>query len=915
VISVLRMPKENKFCRLDDLKNEADVEQSFLRRLLESLGYSDSQIRPKESLTVLTVGGMRGQSANYRPDFALKLALHVRWIVEAKAPDEDLGKHIWQPRGYCTLLNGEYRNDNPVRYFLLSNAKKTRLYQWDINEPLIELDFKDFVDGNAKFAKLCQYVSAAAIAKGKKVAPAPSATYRLEKRPLEEVNAAFAWCHQHIHKKDDISQAEAFPQFVKVIFLKLLSDRRIREKYPNALAEEVIEVPKEDVIFSSHWIAAEEKNTPNPLDSIQFRDFINSMERAIEKNERKRIFDSDEKIDLSPETIRDVVKRVEHLFLFGIDVDLNGRLFETFLNATMRGKDLGQYFTPRSIVKLAVKLTNLRVNTLMPDGSYYTDLVLDGCCGTGGFLIDVLSQMWKKVDTNPALEDKAKEKLRKYIADHRIVGIDVGRKPAVARITRLNMYLHGDGGSGIYQVDALDKQLLDREIDSPAIAAEKEELRKLIHQEAGFADVVLTNPPFAKSYERNQPAPNAAFEPGQKDKSEAAIFESAILDDYDIGTTKGGGKRPVVKSSLMFAERYYDLLKVGGTFVTVIDDGILNGDSYGWFRDYLRSRFLIRAIVSLPGDAFQRSQARVKTSLLVAEKRDVTIQQKQPPVFMYGCEYVGIDDPARQRALPIDKENREAALKEIETVGLAYHAFLSGEGDKKYIVPAHRIEDRLDVKSCLMSAGRMVSTWTKRGVDVISLEELATPRIFGEGDTIETETASELVTYLRVTYAGYAERGDEIPASETTYKHLYRVRTGDVVISNIAASYGSIGIVPPSLDGCVVANEYTVLRALDGVSPITVWLLLRSPEARAEMLLLATGIARNRVKWETLKTLKLPRPNPNIVRKIVALTTEADKAEMLAQQYRDKARESIEAALDLNGAEALHILRAFKPPK
>jgi len=44
------------------------------------------------------------------------------------------------------------------------------------------------------------------------------------------------------------------------------------------------------------------------------------------------------------------VRRLEHTFLFGIDVDLNGRLFETFLSATMRGKDLGQFFTPRSIV-------------------------------------------------------------------------------------------------------------------------------------------------------------------------------------------------------------------------------------------------------------------------------------------------------------------------------------------------------------------------------------------------------------------------------------------------------------------------------------------------------------------------------------------------------------------------------------
>ena len=66
------------------------------------------------------------------------------------------------------------------------------------------------------------------------------------------------------------------------------------------------------------------------------------MERDIARGTRKWIFDAGSQINLKPETIQRVVKKLEKLFLFGID--LNGRLFETFLNATMRGKDLGQFF-------------------------------------------------------------------------------------------------------------------------------------------------------------------------------------------------------------------------------------------------------------------------------------------------------------------------------------------------------------------------------------------------------------------------------------------------------------------------------------------------------------------------------------------------------------------------------------------
>ncbi|MBK8432021.1 MAG: N-6 DNA methylase [Chloroflexi bacterium] len=137
-------------------------------------------------------------------------------------------------------------------------------------------------------------------------------------------------------------------------------------------------------------------------------------------------------------------------------------MFETFFNATMRGKDLGQFFTPRSVVELGVKLARLRVNVPLDDGSFHTDIVLDACCGTGGYLIDALSDMWNKVSANTSLDDDAKSKLRKQIANNHIFGVDVGREPPLARIARLNMYLHGDGGSSIYQVDVLDKEVLER---------------------------------------------------------------------------------------------------------------------------------------------------------------------------------------------------------------------------------------------------------------------------------------------------------------------------------------------------------------------------------------------------------------------------------------------------------------------
>jgi type I restriction enzyme M protein len=894
------MSEKNKFCRKTDLHNEADVEQNFARRFIESLGYRDDQIRPKDSLDALAVSLGRGRTAKHRPDFAVRVGQNFRWIFEAKAPGESLEKYIGQAKGYCDSLNGQYKEKNPVTYYVLSNAFFTRLYKWDVNEPLVELRFEDFADGNKKFKKLCEYLSPSAFT-GKEINSSKSDIIKLEKLSLEEVNAAFSWCHQHIYKKDAMSQAAAFQEFVKVVFLKLLSDREIRDQYPELMGQKEIEVPADDVWFSLAWIEKQHAKVSNPLNAIQFRNMTENLETDIKAGRKKRIFNSNEQINLSPETIKGVVGKLENIFLFGIDADLNGRLFETFLNATMRGKDLGQFFTPRSIVKLGTRLARLQVD-VRSKGTSHTDKVIDACCGSGGFLIEALADMWDNVDKNDSLTEKQRQDLRILIAETRIFGVDLGKEPPLARIARMNMYLHGDGGSSIYQTDMLDKEVknFDR---NPELSSERDEFRSMLSR-GGVFDVVLTNPPFAKAYERST-------------KNEARI-----LDGYEIAfNTKGGKRQPKasLKSSLMFMERYHDVLVDGGRMVTVIDDGILSGDDYASFRAFVRRKFIVRGVVSLPGDAFQRSKARVKTSLLILEKKSKDEDEETPQtsaIFMYPCQYVGLDDPSRQRILPVDRENRISALKEIETVGKEYDLFLQGKGSSKYLVQSNRIVDRMDVKSSLGKTGRSVSAWKKK-FTVTTLGDLADLVEYSDDsdDTVLTKDCPDFVTHLRVRYDGYAESGEEIVASDSAYDRLYKVHENDIAISGMAAFYGSSAVVAKEFDGYVVTSEYLLLRAKPGIDPRLVWMLLRSPEVRADMLLLGTGIARTRIKWENVKEINVPMPDKAVVQEIMKTIGEAEVAEKKALEKRHEAKERLEALLELDNAPARVILNAFKPPK
>ena len=161
------------------------------------------------------------------------------------------------------------------------------------------------------------------------------------------------------------------------------------------------------------------------------------------------------------------------------------------MDATVKGKELGQYFTPRDIVKLMVKLANIEVNVNKVEN------VLDACCGSGGFLISAMSEMLEQKNNLVGLSNKEKSGIKKKIVEDSIVGIDAGSEPTIYRIARMNMYLHGDGGSHIYLADSLDKKI--GQVGRPNLEIEEDilELRNMLLKKGNKFDVILSNPPFS----------------------------------------------------------------------------------------------------------------------------------------------------------------------------------------------------------------------------------------------------------------------------------------------------------------------------------------------------------------------------------------------------------------------------------
>lgn len=875
----------NKYCRSIDLSNEASVETFFVSRLLTDLGYDDSEIKPKRAIDEINVSrGGRAKPEPYKPDFLIYGGAQPRWVVDAKHTKEHLEKYRYQGAGYALGINSRF-DDSPVRFYMLTNGLLTRVYRWDHNDAILSLRFSDFIDGNTRFETLREILGASQVRLGWENPSLASSGVELIRPTIDEIKRTFLRCHRAIWKAEKMNPQAAFLEFSKLLFVKLWEDRTLRDDpHIFSLIGQGDPIPNDRIRFSLQWITEQEDVDPNPIASILFRQLTEALEREIAEGKRKRIFQPGEPLNLSSGTIKRVVGLLEKYYLFGIDEDLNGRMFEAFLTATMRGQVLGQYFTPRSIVKLMTKLALPKAHPKK------VERVLDACCGTGGFLIEALTDMRAQVYGNRSLDGTERQGLLDEIANEAIFGIDAGREPPIARIARINMYLHGDGGSRIYMTDGLHRVPRASSADPIEVEQEVSELRRLLAEGTQF-DIVLTNPPFSMDYSADDPD------------------EHELLEDYEL-TTYGGSRRSSLRSSVMFLEQYWRLLRRGGRLLTVIDDSILSSRKYAFVRSFIRDKFLVRAVISIHGDAFQRSGARAKTSILYLSKRGDG-DEEQPNVFVYESLYIGRDDVV-PRTPPSEAElARDRAAAEIDEIIVGFEQYRRGEPSDTIVAPA-AIHDRLDAKHIRpWSVDQLTTQWEALGADSVLLSTLVSP--VEEPIEIDPDTRYE---FLKITYEGRADISENRLGREISYSQIGRAKSGDIVVSNINAVNRAICVMPEYFEHLLVSNEYTILRPRTGVEVDShyVWGVLRTAGVIAEWLSNASGVGRHRIGWEILRNQQIP-------------LYPLDKQIEIGNMYRDvetKVAEMQElimratatfSELDLEGDIARDRLARAKPPK
>ena len=354
------------------------------------------------------------------------------------------------------------------------------------------------------------------------------------------------------------------------------------------------------------------------------------------KSNYPQIFAKSDSIELQPATLAYIVSQLQMYSLLESDVDVKGKAYEEIVGSNLRG-DRGEFFTPRNVVQMMVKMVNPTEN----------QLVVDPACGTGGFLIAAMNHVVDGIKEHvlssgrrPEIREQAiRDRVQKFLRDG-LIGMDFN--PELVKATKMNMVMNNDGSGGLFQANSLA---------SPHTWTDELRRRSLV----GNVDVILTNPPFG---------------------SKIPIDDPAILEQYDLGRQWSYDEASDVwirkdettsrPPEILFIERCVQLLKPGtGVVAMVLPDGILGNPGLGFVRQWLLENTVIMASVDMHPDTFQPGTS-VQTSVLVVRRKSDEEKRYMPEynAFFAICDHIGHDK--RGNTIYIRDEDGYEVVAEIE---------------------------------------------------------------------------------------------------------------------------------------------------------------------------------------------------------------------------------------------------------
>lgn len=362
----------------------------------------------------------------------------------------------------------------------------------------------------------------------------------------------------------------------------------------------------------------DEKYT-KPEDMVSFRCGVNESlvdvkERILKIFEKVKerypdVIDKEETIMLDEKSIGYVVAQLQRFCLLDATRDAVGDAFEVFIGHALKGAQ-GQFFTPKNVVKMIVEMIDLKPN----------EKIIDPCCGSGGFLVEALKNVWLKADKKYielGWPDREIEIEKQRIAIENFRGID--KDDFLSKVCKAQMAILGDGRGGIF---------CENSLDIPSKWQQKTQDKI----ELGKFDVLITNPPYGSKIKID-------------DKEILQQFEVAYTwkKDKKTGTWEKGKIKDSDTPQNLFIERCMDFIKPGGRLALVLPDGIYGNDRLGYLRKFIVENGRVIAVVDLPKETFMPHTSTKTTVIIIKKYKNDEDRKQKYPVFMAVCETCGHD--------------------------------------------------------------------------------------------------------------------------------------------------------------------------------------------------------------------------------------------------------------------------------
>jgi len=389
------------------------------------------------------------------------------------------------------------------------------------------------------------------------------------------------WSIANIFRDDTLKTTEYLEEFSYFLFLKLFDEQeRQKEEFAKAEGREFTPSLPEELRFH-YWaekIINNEIDVTEAVKTVQevFQKLANIQDKpGKDLSLFRKLFNNHIwRIKYGP-TIRDLLKQLVDLELEQ-NFDVMGRAYEFVVQKLGEQKQYGQYFTPRHIIHFMVDLADPEIG----------EMIYDPAAGTGGFILRAYEIVKKKISQEV---NKSFVGVKEPTASYGQTAYDRGEKmvrdlkerhlwavekaPDVYKLAMMNMILHNDGKSNLYESDSLDNR------------AQQEHREKY--------DVVLSNPPY-----------------GPLTQSRTATFT------YHVKRFEA-----LFFQHIMNALKYSEPGKKPSRAVVIILDKILfdNSSAFKNIRKKLLREFNLKAVFSMPAGIFQ-PYSGVKTTVMYFER-------------------------------------------------------------------------------------------------------------------------------------------------------------------------------------------------------------------------------------------------------------------------------------------------------